>query len=174
MLYGIKQLHAKYAPELLKIAAASGGIAAILLLVGFRPYIPPEYIPNELIDVDFDVKVFRSWVECSIDDGRYLKSINELLTGKTMMLVTICNLISLIPGAGLILYGSLHARYEYAEVSVVSLRCGVWSAVALALAAAMLSWAGMPPAVDVRGLAVFWIFLNVILLKRTGIFVLTE
>ncbi|WP_248926092.1 ABC transporter permease [Paenibacillus hamazuiensis] len=72
--------------------------AAVWRLVGFRPYIPPEWIPEQWIDIGFFAeRIEESWYGQTKKIG-YAASMNEWRLARIFELVTLCGGAALLLG----------------------------------------------------------------------------
>lgn len=127
-------------------------LAAVMLLlwklIRFTLYIPPENIPDELIDVSFYVDRFKNGIQTRLQSAGYAAPPGEV---QLNILNTIQNwnlFLNIFLGWPLFLLGLYQIRLLKEKVLKVEVFCSVFMLAALSLGAALLLIMKMPPVIE--------------------------
>ncbi|WP_347488228.1 ABC transporter permease [Desulfoscipio sp. XC116] len=154
------RLRDKYWSEIIKgdtvklvlgMAEVSALVAVMLLLwklIRFSLYIPPENIPNELIDVSFWVELIKNRIQTGLQSAGYTAPPGEV---QLNILNTIRNwnlFLNIFLGWPLFLLGLYQIRLLQEKLLKVEVFCSVFLPAALSLGTALLLIIKMPPVIE--------------------------
>jgi len=176
------RLRDKYWSEMIKGDAARLmlGMAEILALVAvmlllwklirFSLYIPPENIPNELIDVSFWADLIKNGIQTGMQSAGYVAPPGEV---QFNILNTIQNwslFLNIFLGWPLFLLGLYQIKLLKEKLLKVGVFCSVFMLAALSLGTALLLIIKMPPVIETGEVLLVFssIFLTVVTKKGQG------
>ncbi|MEG6521542.1 ABC transporter permease [Desulfotomaculum sp. 1211_IL3151] len=176
------RLRDKYWSEMIKGDAARLmlGMAEIVALVAvmlllwklirFTLYIPPQNIPNELIDVSFWADRFKNGIQTGLQSAGYVAPPGEV---QLNILHTIQNwnlFLNIFLGWPLFLLGLYQLKLLGEKLLKVAVFCSVFTLVALGLGTALLWIIKMPPIIETKEVLLVFssIFLTVVTKKVRG------
>ncbi len=144
-----------------KTAAAIFVIYLVIARITFKLYIPPEYIPEELIDVSAYINLIMSAFSESIGNKDYMMDTAgiimngiEVLTGGVLFIAVLAGLLMIFVGASI-----LHRAGKIFHIVV--LKCGLFIFLSLAFLVAATRAAGLPFMLETRHIVVLWAFIYV-------------
>jgi hypothetical protein len=150
---------------MLEMASALGGTALIWLGIKFRPYIPPAYIPDELINISYYSGLIKGLIEGRVQSMGYIAPHAELTVNTIDTLLNLLFCISVIPGFLLLYTGFRELKTVNTEPSALTLIFGLFFVLALIILAAAAFWAGLPFAPGLKGILVAWAFIYINILR---------
>ena len=154
---------------LLETALAFTGIALIWAGIRFKLYIPPEYIPDELINVSYYSDLIKAKIQDGMQNMGYVAPYPELTVNTVSLLLNLLCLLSAILGS-LLLYMGFREIKKAAEIdtSIMTVVLGLFFILSLAVLAAAAFLAGLPYAPDMKSTLVVWffIFLNLLTAQK--------
>ena len=177
------RLRDKYWSEMIKGDAARLvlGMAEVLALVAvlllllwklirFTLYIPPENIPNELIDVSFYVDLIKNEIQAGLQSAGYVAPPGEV---QLNILNTIRNwnlFLNIFLGWPLFLLGLYQIKLLQEKLLKVEVFCSVFMLAALSLGTTLLLIIKMPPVIETGEVLLVFssIFLTVVTKKGQG------
>jgi hypothetical protein len=149
----------------LKALSAAAAIFIVGAAIRFRLFIPPERIPEELIDVSFYSELIRNGIRGAIESGTYgMDAAGLLLRGIGMFtgwpLIIMAAAGFLLAYAGLARLGALDI-----EMPRLSLACGLFMLISLIALAAAAGASGLPLGLKTRNILVVWAFIYTNILR---------
>ncbi|MGE5678856.1 MAG: hypothetical protein ACM3ZR_12440, partial [Pseudomonadota bacterium] len=138
------------------------GMALVWIGIRFTLYIPPENIPDELIDIPYYSDLIRAAIQGGLQNRGYVAPQAELIFNTADMLLNLLLCVSFIPGF-LLLYAGIRELKEFnMDNSKLTTALGLFFLVSLGILAAAAYLTGLPYGVNVKGILVVWtfIFLN--------------
>lgn len=161
----IKHGSGAFIPAAVKMLALLAGIIALWLLAGFKLYIPPEYIPDDLTNVQYFVSLIKADIGLRMAGLGFIPSGTELLEGMMESLSNRVFFITLPAGSVLTYLGFSMLRSCEFDKNRAAVYCGIFllaSALLVSIAAVAL---GMPPVVYLKGIAVLWTLIFIVIYK---------
>lgn len=152
--------------NLLEIAASAAGMALVWLGIAFRLYIPPEYIPDELINTAYYSNLLKSLIQGGIKNMGHVAPVPELTANTAAVLVNILFIVSVILGLLLLYMGLRELRLNVKKSGTVIVFF-LYLAISLGVLAATAAWAGLPYILDVKCILVSWAFIYLCILYNT-------
>ncbi|ACV61420.1 hypothetical protein Dtox_0495 [Desulfofarcimen acetoxidans DSM 771] len=146
-------------------------VAVILLLwklIRFSLYIPPENIPNELIDVSFWADLIKKGIQTRMQSAGYAAPLGEI---QFNILNTIQNwnlFLNIFLGWPLFLLGLYQIKLLKEKLLKVELFCVVFMLAALSLGTALLWIIKMPPVTETGEMLLVFSSIFLAVVKRTG------
>jgi hypothetical protein len=157
----IRQNFSNISFNMLKVIFAASAIYLVLVNITFKLYIPPEYLPEELIDVSFYSKLVVAGIARRIGNPDHMTDaigllMDEigLLTGGILVLAALAGLLLVLGGAGAL-------RPESVKLNKAVLWCGLFTLLSLALLAAAAIASGLPFILEPRNIMVVWAFIYI-------------
>ncbi|TGE35509.1 hypothetical protein E4K67_24635 [Desulfosporosinus fructosivorans] len=148
--------------RILEMALSLTGIVLIWIGIRFTIYIPPQNIPDELINISYYSDLIKAAIQGGIQNRGYVAPQAELIANASDMLLNLLFCISFLLGS-LLLYAGLR---ELKELNMDSSRLtpvlGLLFILSMGILTAAAFLSGLPYATDVKGVLVAWafIFLN--------------
>ncbi|AOT68187.1 hypothetical protein Gferi_00460 [Geosporobacter ferrireducens] len=154
---------------ILEMALSLTGIVLIWIGIRFTLYIPPQNIPDELINISYYSDLLKAAIQGGIQNRGYLAPQVELIVNVSDMLLNLFFYISFILGS-LLLYAGLR---ELKELNMDSSRLtpvlGLLFILSMVIQIAAAFLLGLPYATDVKGVLVAWVFIYInFIIKRKG------
>ncbi|SNS93472.1 MacB-like core domain-containing protein [Anaerovirgula multivorans] len=150
-----------------EIALISLGVMLIWLGISFRPYIPPNYIPDELINISYYLDLIKNVIQGGIQNIGYVPPQSQLVMNTANRLMHLFFWITIVLGF-LLLYTGFRG---FKELNITSIRIiGVLSIfffIALAILAALAPLIGLTFMLEVKDLLVTWSFIFLYSLHTT-------
>jgi hypothetical protein len=150
------------------------GIVLIWRVIRFRLYIPPQYIPDELINLSYYSDLIKGAIQGGIRSMGYVAPYTELIVNSTNMVLDLVLSISVVLGVLLLYAGFRELKALSMEPNKLTLIFGSFFVISLAALAATAFIIGLPFILDAKSLLVAWafIFLNILYItkrKESGI-----
>jgi hypothetical protein len=162
----IKSNSGIFSSAVIKILLLLACILVLWFLTSFRPYIPPEYIPDNLTDLEYFASLFKANIHSSIAGLGFIPSRTELLTGTMESLSKWVFYIPLFAGSTFIYLGFYMMKACKVGKVKVAVCCGSFLLTSVILVSVMALWLGLPPVVDFKGVTVFWAFIFIVIYKN--------
>lgn len=146
----------------LEMTLSLTGIVLIWIGIRFTLYIPPQNIPDELINISYYSDLIKAAIQGGIQNRGYVAPQAELIINVSDMLLNLFFCISFILGP-LILYAGLRELKEFnIDSSKLIPLLGLLFILSMGILTAAAFLLGLPYATDVKGVLVAWafIFLN--------------
>ena len=141
-----------------KIILCLGAILLLWLGCAFKPYIPPRYIPDELIDITYYVDLFQSGIQTGIAAMGDIPSHTEQLLHQAEMSTSWLLILGLAGGLPLLHIGLSGVKRTGTGPYQIMLRCGL-GVLGATLITAICAWLlGVPPVMDLRNIWIVWAF----------------
>jgi len=153
---------------ILEVALAILGIVLIWLGIRFKLYIPPQNIPDELINISYYSDLIKSIIQGSIQNMGYIPPHSELIVNAVDMLLNLLFNISVILGC-LLLYMGFR---ELKALNMDSIRLiqlfGLFFILSFGILAGAAFLTGLPFMLDRKSILVVWafVFLNILPAQR--------
>jgi len=162
----LKLKYVKLSLNILEIMASLTLFYLVWETIKFNIYIPPEYIPSELIDLNFYSELYKSLVQSNIQSIGYVPTLPEM-QGNILAVMQKWNLYTYI-FVGLPLYYLGLKMLELNQESVVKhlLYCCVFLVLSIAISLLMLFLLKMPVAVNTKGMLVLFVFVFLSVTKK--------
>lgn len=154
--YAIAKNGRKICLNMAGLAIAMTGAVLIWNAVKFKVYIPPEYIPDELIDTGYYADLIRNRIQNGILYRSYIAPGIELFTYRALLLSELLFLLSVISFFSLVHFGPVYFKLEQTELLNVFLYIGVAFILAAVILPVEAICIKMPVTTDIRGLLVLW------------------
>ena len=166
----IKGDAARLVLSMAEIFALIGVLLLLWKLIRFTLYIPPENIPNELIDISFWIDLIKNGIQTGLQSAGYVASPGEI---QFNILNTIQNwnlFLNIFLGWPLFLLGLYQIKPLKEKRLKVEVFCSVFMLAALSLGTALLLIIKMPPVIETGEVLRLFssIFLTVVNEKRSG------
>ncbi len=136
---------------MLGIAAVSALAAAMLLVwksISFSLYIPPENIPNELIDVSFWTDLFKKGIQTGLQSAGYTAPSGEIQLNILNAIQNWNVFLNIFLGWPLFLLGLYQTRLLQEKLLKVEVFCSIFLLAALSLGTALLWLIEMPLVIE--------------------------
>lgn len=142
------------------------GIALIWAGIRFTLYIPPQNIPDELINISYYTDLIIAAIQGGIQNRGYIEPQAELIVNASDMLLNLFFCISSILGS-LLMYAGLRELKEIdMDPGKLTSVLGLLFLLSTGMLTAAVFLSGLPYAADIKGILVAWIF---IFLNTSGI-----
>lgn len=144
------------------------GMALIWIGIRFTLYVPPENIPDELINISYYSDLIKAAIQGGIQNRGYVAPQAESTVNTADMLLNLLLCVSFVPGF-LLLYSGLRELKELnMDTSKLTTALGLFFLLSLGILAAAAYLMGLSYAVNVKGILVEWafIFLNISLIAE--------
>ena len=151
---------------LLETAAALTGIALIWLGIRFRLYIPPQYIPDELINISYYSNLIQGIIQGGIQNLGYIAPKSELIVNTVSQLMNILFCISAILGLLLFYMGLRELKSSNADQSHLTVIFGLVFIFSLAAIAGVAYLSVLPYTLDVKSILVTWAFIYINIFRK--------
>ncbi len=144
---------------LLEAAAALALIFVVWNAVKFSVYIPAEYIPEELIDLEFYRELFTSLMQKRVQSAGYIPSTMEMTAYVLSILQTWNFAVGVFAGFPVYFLGLRLLEPTQPEPMKQLLYSSAFVAISIALSLLILTMLNMPVAVDTKGLLIMAAFI---------------
>ncbi|MFZ5965615.1 MAG: ABC transporter permease [Bacillota bacterium] len=143
------------------------GIVLIWLGIRFRPYIPPQNIPDELINISYYSDLIKGVIQDGIQNMGYVPPRPELIadTVNTMLNLLFC--ISVVLGFLLLYTGFREVRALNMDSNRLMLIFSLFFFLSLGILAVAGFLTGLPFMLDVKSILVAWVFIFLNILHIT-------
>lgn len=164
----IKGDAARLVPGMAEILALVAVMLLLWKLISFTLYIPPENIPDELIDISFWADLIKNGIQTGLQSAGYVAPPGEV---QLNILNTIQNwnlFLNIFVGWPLFLLGLYQINLLQERLLKVEVFCSVFMLAALSLGAALLLIIKMTPVMETREVLLVFssIFLSVVIKVR--------
>lgn len=144
-------------------AAAVAVLAALIFLVwgtvSFNAYLPAEYIPDELIDLDFFHDLIKSLMAERVLSIGYIPSYTELQAKALNSLLSWSTLIGMLLGFPLYCLGLKLLEPCRGDTVRPLLYCCIFLASSMAISLLVFGISGMPVEADTKSILILFAFL---------------
>lgn len=144
-----------------RIAVAITAAVLIWSFVSFKIYIPPQLIPDELINISYFVEIIKEYIMNTNLDNGYKASFLEMEINAVNMIISISFYAAVVLGFLLLYIGFFQVRLYNADTTAVILGCGLSVLISLGLIAAMDKMMGYAPLFELNNIIVMWVFLSI-------------
>ncbi|MFZ5966468.1 MAG: ABC transporter permease [Bacillota bacterium] len=155
--------------SILEMVLSLAGMALIWIGIRFTLYIPPENIPDELINISYYSDLIKTAIQGGVQNRGYVAPQAELIVNAADMLLNLLLCVSFVLGF-LLLYAGLRELKELnMDTFKLTTALGLFFLLSLSILAVAAYLTGLPYAVNVKGILVAWvfIFLNIsLIIKR--------
>lgn len=160
----IKENKAELAVYLLEMMVVFIGIVLIWRGISFKPYIPPRYIPDELIDISYYRNIIKGFIQGGIRDMGYIPTQSELYVNASNMLLNLLFFLAVMPGCLLLYIGLREMKGLIIDLNKLTIIIGVGFVFSLAVLVFTSYMMQLPLMLDIKGILVTWafIFLNIL------------
>ncbi|MEW9122077.1 MAG: ABC transporter permease [Thermotaleaceae bacterium] len=160
----IKENKAELVGYLLEMMVVFIGIVLIWKGISFKSYIPPRYIPDELIDISYYRNIIKGLIQGGIRDMGYIPTQSELYVNATNMLLNLLFFFAVILGYLLLYAGFREIRALIIDSNKLTIIIGVGFVFSLAVLVFTSYMMQLPLMLDIKGILVTWafIFLNIL------------
>lgn len=144
-----------------KISLCLGAILLLWLGCAFQPYIPPRYIPDELINISYYIDLYQSEISTGIAELGYIPSYAEQLLHPAEALTSWVFILGLAGGLPLLYVGFAKLKVSGIGPDQIMLRCGMvmlGNVFIIAICARMME---VPLVMDLRSILIIWAFVFV-------------
>lgn len=149
----------------LKMALGLTGIVLIWLGIRFRLYIPPQNIPDELINFSYYSDLIKSAIQGGIQNMGYVAPRPELMANTVNMLLNLLFFVSVVLGFLLLYAGLRELKALNVDTNKLTLVFGILFVLSLAILAAVAFWAGLSFIPEAKSILVAWAFLFLTITK---------
>jgi hypothetical protein len=149
----------------IKVLLIIGGSILIWSGMKFKLYIPPRYIPDELINVSYYINLFKSYIQATVSSLGFVAPNTELVTNTVQTVLNWMFYISLIPGFLMLYIGFAQLKTFDVEMPKVILYFGLFVMGSLGILAVTTGMLGLPFTIDIKNLIVAWSFLSIVAIK---------
>ncbi len=164
----IKENKAELAVYLLEMMVVFIGIVFIWRGISFKPYIPPRYIPDELIDISYYRNIIKGFIQGGIRDMGYIPTQSELYVNATNMLLNLLFFLAVMPGCLLLYIGLREMKGLNIDTNKLTMIIGVGFVFSLALLVVTAYMMQLPLILDIKGILVTWVFIFLNILKTNN------
>lgn len=165
----LKLKHVKLCLLILEAAAALVLAYAVWDAVKFSLYVPPEYIPDELIDMGFFHNLFESLAHARVQNAGYIPTFPEMKANALCMLQNWNMLITLFGGFPLYFLGLRLSELGQGNTVKHLLYCCGLIFFSILLSLLILRIFNMPIVVNTKGLLIVSAFVLLSVAGRRGI-----
>lgn len=154
--------------SILEMVLSLAGMALIWIGIRFTLYIPPENIPDELINVSYYSDLIKAAIQGGVQNRGFVAPQAELIVNAADMLLNLLLCVSFVLGF-LLLYAGLRELKELnMDTFKLTTALGLFFLLSLGILAVAAYLTGLPYAVNVKGILVVWvfIFLNISLIVK--------
>jgi hypothetical protein len=154
--------------SILEMVLSLAGIVLIWIGIRFTLYIPPENIPDELINISYYSDLIKAAIQGGVQNRGYVAPQTELIVNAADMLLNLLLCVSFVPGF-LLLYAGLRELKELnMDTFKLTTVLGLFFLLSLGILVVAAYLTGLPYAVNVKGILVAWafLFLNITLIKK--------
>lgn len=146
---------------ILEMALSLTGIVLIWVGIRFKLYIPPQNIPDELINISYYSELIKAAIQGGIQNRGYVAPQAELIVNTVNMLLNVLFCISAVLGFLLLYSGFRELKILSMDSDRVTIILGSLFILSVGILAAMASWSGLPFILDVKGVLVAWAFIYI-------------
>lgn len=149
--------------RILDIALLLTGIVLIWVGIRFTLYIPPQNIPDELINISCYSELIKAAIQEGIQNRGYIAPQAELIVNASNMLLNLFFCISFILGSFLLYAGLRELKEMDMDPGKLAVVLGFLFLLSTGILTAAVFLSGLPYAADIKGVLVAWafIFLNI-------------
>lgn len=145
--------------SILEMVLSLAGMALIWIGIRFTLYIPPENIPDELINISYYTDLIKAAIQGGVQNRGYIAPQAELIVNAADMLLNFLLCVSFVPGF-LLLYAGLRELKELnMDTFKLTSELGLFFMLSLCILAVAAYLTGLPYAVNVKGILVAWVFI---------------
>ncbi|MTI55869.1 ABC transporter permease [Geosporobacter ferrireducens] len=153
--------------HILEIVLAALGILLIWREISFRPYIPPRYIPDEIINISYYLDIIKNGIQGSIRNMGYIPDQAELIVNVTNMLLYLLFYTAVVLGFLLLYTGFREMKALNMDSNKLTRTFGIFFVLALAIVAAAAYMIKLPFVLDLKGILIAWVFIFLNILSIT-------
>jgi len=152
---------------ILEMALSLTGIVLIWIGIRFTLYIPPQNIPDELINISYYSDLIKAAIQEGIQNRGYVAPQAELIFNTVNMLLNVLFYISVVLGFLLLYSGFRELKILSMNSNRVTIILGSLFILSIGISAAMASWSGLPFILDAKSILVAWAFIYInFIIKR--------
>ena len=152
---------------ILEMALSLTGIVLIWIGIRFTLYIPPQNIPDELINISYYSDLIKAAIQEGIQNRGYVAPQAELIFNTVNMLLNVLFYISVVLGFLLLYSGFRELKILSMNSNRVTIILGSLFILSIGISAAMASWSGLPFMLDAKSMLVAWAFIYInFIIKR--------
>lgn len=152
---------------LLEMGGVLLGVILFWLGIRFSPYIPPKYIPDELINISYYLDLIKSVIQGGIHNMGYVPPQSQLIFNAINILVGLLFWISVILGFLLLYTGLRELEILNMDSNRLMLIFALFFILSLAILAVVAFMIELPFVLDVKSILVTWAFIFLNILKIT-------
>lgn len=145
-------------PAGMKMITALLGISFIALGIRFTFYIPPELIPEELIDISYYISLIKSNIQAEMSGAGYAASYPELYTRRIDLLTGWLLFVTSAAGLALIYAGLGRMKRLEMDLFKMTLAAGLFFILTFIILAAAAKMTELPFVPDTKSFLVIWAF----------------
>ncbi len=146
---------------LLKLLFSVAAAGLLFACTSFKMYIPPEYVPEELIDLSFYFKLLLAAFTKNVRGREYYTDLTGSITESAALLTQIPPVLALLAGLLLTYAGTAALSSRWYELSKAVRISGVSILISLLIFAAASDRLGLPLTLHTGQIAVVWVFINI-------------
>lgn len=146
---------------LLKVLFSAAATGLLFASAAFKLYIPPKYLPEELIDLAFYFKLLLAGFSETVRGREYYTDLTGSIMGSAGLLTEMPLILIFIAGLWFIYAGAAAFSPEREELLKAVLVSGLSILLSLLLLAAAADRLDLPVIFHIRQIAVVWIFIYV-------------
>jgi len=151
----------------LEAALSLTGIILIWIGIRFTLYIPPQNIPDELINVSYYSELITAAIQRGIQSSGYAVPQTELIVKASDMLLNLLFCISSILGPLFLFTGLRELKEPKMDSCRLFTILGMLFMLSMGFLTAAAFLAGLPYATDIKGVLVIWTFIYInLMIKR--------
>jgi hypothetical protein len=143
---------------LLELLLLLVGVVYILKGISFNLYIPPDSIPDELINISYYWELLKTNISEAIQNKGYVAPRSELIVDTASNLLNLLLCISLTLGLLLLHTGIRELKGRSMDSFRLAALLGLLFLIATAIWAALIYMSGMTCVMDIKSLLVAWTF----------------
>jgi|GEM_PF-935981 len=151
---------------ILEMALSLTGVALIWIGVRFTLYIPPQNIPDELINISCYWDLIKAAIQGGIKSRDYVAPRAELIVNTVNMLLNVLFCISVVLGFLLLYLGFRELKMLSMNSNRVTIILGLLFILALGILVAMASGSGLPFILDAKSILVAWAFIYIFFITK--------
>jgi hypothetical protein len=145
--------------SILVMVLSLAGMALIWIGIRFTLYIPPENIPDELINISYYSDLIKAAVQGGVLNRGYVAPRAELIFNTADMLLNLLLGVFFIPGFLLLHTGLRELKESNMDTFKLTTTLGLFFLLSLGVLAVAAYLTGLPYAVNVKGVLVAWVYI---------------
>lgn len=145
--------------NVLQIMLALTGSVFIWKGISFKPYIPPQYIADELINISYYANLIEGLIQDLMRNIGFVAPHSLIIVNTVGMLLTLAFLLALVFGLIVLNLGLREMLTKNSNPDRLTIICGLTVVLALIVVILLVLLAGLPFNLDVKSILVFWVFI---------------